>query len=137
MIFMTIVRYQSISSPSSVLSPPRTHLSSAVCSAGEDERAGAPVFIPAGLDAEAALELAVRRNRLKLIFGSPLYNLMVYIATDYIYNLRIVIILNNDNILHFIDSCRSEMSKDEGVGRVCGMGERKREMRRTEEQGLE
>ena len=47
---------------------------------------------------------------------------MVYIATDYIYNLRIVIILNNDNILHFIDSCRSEMSKDEGVGRVCGMG---------------
>ena len=29
------------------------------------------------------------------------------------------------------------MSKDEGVGRVCGMRERKREMRRTEEQGLE
>ena len=81
--------------------------------------------------------MAVRRKRLKLIFGSPLYNLMVYIATDYIYNLRIVIILNNDNILHFIDRCRSEMSKDEGVGRVCGMGERKREMRRTEEQGLE
>ena len=62
---------------------------------------------------------------------------MVYIATDYIYNLRIVIILNNDNILHFIDRCRCAMSKVEGVGRVCGMGERKREMRRTEEQRLE
>ena len=43
---------------------------------------------------------------------------MVYIVTDYIYNLRIVIILNNDNILHFIDRCRSEMSE----GRRGGKG---------------
>ena len=46
----------------------------------------------------------------------------MYFVTDYIYNFRIVIILNNYNILHFIDRCRCARSKDEGVGRVCGMG---------------
>ena len=62
----------------------------------------------------------------------------MYIATDYIYNFRIVIILNNYNILHFIHRCRCARSKVEGVGRVCGMGgEREKEIRRTEEQGSE
>ena len=125
MIFMTIVRYQSISSPSSVLSRPQPYLSSVVCSAGEDEKAGAASIYTCrsgGWSCFGTACLAWWSNRLKLIFGSPLYNSIVYIVTDYIYNFRIVIILNNYNILHFIDRCRCARSKVEGEGKVCGMG---------------